>query len=246
MRAEAVILAGGKGQRLMPYTRVLPKPLLPIGDTPILEIILRQLRAQGFRRVILAVNRLHRLIWSYFGDGHELGIELVYNVEDEPLGTCGAIAMCLDLLEDDFLVMNGDVLTALNYRAMLDRHCAAAAALTVAVREEETRIEFGVVDRADDGRVLGIREKPTSVHVINTGIYALNRESVRGLLGGVRFLDMPDVMTSLISEGRTVRSYELAEAWIDIGRPQQYEEAQELFKRQRQLFLAPEPAAAQE
>jgi NDP-mannose synthase len=240
MPREALILAGGQGQRLLPYTMVLPKPLMPIGGMPILEIILRQLKAQGFRRVVLAVNHFHRLISTYFGSGERLGLDIAYNIEDEPLGTCGPISMCIDSLADDFVVMNGDVLTALNFRKMLDDHRAKSSDLTVAARNEEISIDFGVIDWMADGRVRGVREKPKLVHSINLGIYVLRKESVRSYVTSRRFLNMTDVIEFMVSDGKAVDGFMSTDAWIDIGRIAEYQRAQELFEQNRDLFLGPD------
>jgi NDP-sugar pyrophosphorylase family protein len=238
MSHEVLILAGGKGQRLLPYTMVLPKPLMPISGVPILEIILRRLKLQGFNGVILAVNHMHRLISTYFGAGEQLGLRIEYNIEDEPLGTCGPISMCIKLLADNFLVMNADVLTTIDLRAMLREHCATGADLTMAIKDEKTAVEFGVVERSADGRVLRINEKPTFTHTINLGIYALRRDAVREYFQAApHFQNMTDIIESMVEQGKLVRGFECTEPWIDIGRISEYQKAQEFFEQSRAQFF---------
>ena len=186
---------------------------------------------------MLAVNHLHRLISTYFGDGERLGLDIAYNIEEEPLGTCGPITMCIDSLADEFIVINGDVLTVIDYNKMLTEHRATKSDLTVAVRNEEIAVDFGVVDRAEDGRVLRLREKPRVVHTINIGIYVLQKASVKNHLNSRRFLNMTDVIETMVADGKTVHGFMSSDVWIDIGRIAEYERAQDVFERNRRLFL---------
>src|SRR5687767_3827742 len=140
---KAIILAGGKGTRLYPYTAVFPKPLMPLGNMPILELVLRQLASHGITDITLAVNHLHHLIRSFFGDGTALGLKISYVVEDKPMGTCGPLADIIDDMSDDFLVMNGDVLTSLDYRQMARAHAASGASITAATYSRVFKVDFG-------------------------------------------------------------------------------------------------------
>lgn len=157
---QALILAGGKGTRLRPYTTVLPKPLMPVGDYPILKIILRQLKSAGAREVILAVGYMSQLFEAFFQDGSRYGLRILYSFEEEPLGTAGPLALALERLEEDVLVMNGDLLTSLNYRDMFEFHQARRAAATIGLHQRDAKIDFGVIERDAEGRLIKYVEKP--------------------------------------------------------------------------------------
>ena len=158
---QALILAGGKGTRLRPYTTVIPKPLMPVGDYPILEVILRQLKAAGMDEVILAVGYMSQLFQAFFQDGSKYGLKISYSFESAPLGTAGPIGLLLDRLEANFLVMNGDLLTTLNYRKLFDYHLAQGAAATIGVYRREVNIDFGVIETDETNRLARYIEKPT-------------------------------------------------------------------------------------
>jgi NDP-sugar pyrophosphorylase family protein len=238
---KAIIMAGGKGARLMPYTALLPKPLMPIGDMPILELLLRQLKQYGVTEVILAVNHLAHLIASFFGEGEKLGIKITYSVEDRPLGTAGAIAANLEDLSDDFIVSNGDLLTTLNFRAMIAAHLNAGASATLAAHRRTIQVEFGALTIEKDDSISEVREKPTMHFDAGMGMYVLQREAVRPFFQPDTYLDMPDLVRSLISRGDRVQAYMEDCTWIDIGRPEDYGAAQEQFVANRAFFL-PEDA----
>ncbi len=221
-------MAGGKGTRLLPYTAVLPKPLMPLGDAPVLELILRQLRAHGVRRVCLAVNHLRHLIQAFFGDGGFMGLEIEYAVEDTPLGTCGPVSQVLDRMADDFLLLNGDLVTDLDFGALLARHCERSAGVTIAVLPRTSQLEFGVLELGADGQVTSIREKPTTRHLMSMGVYALQREAVRPFLVPGKPLDMPDLLTAMIAAGGKVDGLVADCEWLDIGRPADYAKAQQI------------------
>jgi len=233
----AVVMAGGKGMRLRPYTTVLPKPLMPIGSMPILEILLRQLRSAGIRRVILTVNHLAHLIQAVFGDGRSLDLQIIYQLEDEPLGTCGSLAGLLPHLPEQFLVVNGDLLTNYPIREILDRHLQTAADATIATVRRSVGVDFGVIARADDGRVQAYIEKPATVHEISIGLYVLARRVLEGRLIEGQFADMPTTLTSLLEAGHAVHAHPADCTWIDIGQPEQCQKAQELFETDPQVFL---------
>ena len=231
---DVVLLAGGTGTRLRPYTTVLPKPLMPIGDMPVLEILLRRLAAAGLSRVNLAVGHLAELIEAYFGDGRRFGVELVYWREDEPLGTAGPIArMALD--GERTLVMNGDLLTTLDFGPLLEEHRSSGAAATIAVRAREVPIDFGVV-RLDGDTVAGFEEKPVLSYNVSMGVYVFERRVVDLIPSGER-LDFPDLLNKVLEQGWPVHAYRSDDFWLDIGRPEDYELANEKFAELRADLL---------
>lgn len=232
---RAVILAGGTGTRLAPLTVVFPKPLMPLDETPILEVVLKQLRRSGFDSATLTVGYLAELIQTYFTDGSRIGLPLDYVREERPLGTAGAIGL-VDGLTEPFLMMNGDVLTTLDYGAFLDDHAASGAALTISTNRREQQVEFGVILTEDDGRVTGYVEKPTTEYLVSMGIYALSPAVLPYIEPGVR-LDLPDLVLRLIEAGEHVRSVPFDGYWLDIGRHLDYEQARKEFEARKAEFL---------
>lgn len=228
---DAIVMAGGKGTRLLPYTAVLPKPLMPLGDAPVLELLLRQLRAHGSRRVCLAVNHLRHLIQAYFGEGAGLGLEIEYAVEPEPLGTCGPVYQVLDRMDDDFLLLNGDLVTDLDFAALRRRHLASGADATVAALPRRTQLEFGVLEADASGRLVAIREKPMTEHLLSMGVYVLRREAIRRFLQPGRRFDMPDLLAAMMRGGAIVECHVTDCTWLDIGRPDDYAQAQDLVAK---------------
>jgi NDP-sugar pyrophosphorylase family protein len=221
---RAVILCGGRGARLRPYTTVLPKPLMPIGDRPILEIVLASLRDAGVRRVTLCVGHLAHLIRAFFDDGSRLGIAVDYAIEDQPLGTIGPLAF-VDDLGEDFLVLNGDVLTDLDPMALFREHLAHGADLTVATHRREVRVDFGVLEAGDDGAVRAFVEKPVERFEVSMGVYAMNRR-VLGLFERGKPFGFDDLVLGLLARGRPVRRMLHRGEWLDIGRLDDYEAVQ--------------------
>ena len=234
MPRKAVILAGGKGARLTPYTLVFPKPLMPLGETPILEIVIRQLVRRGFEEVTLAVGHLAQLIESYFGDGTRFDVRIRYSREDRPLGTAGPLAAVGDL-DEPFLVMNGDILTTLDYGSFLADHVESGAAASVATFRRTYTVDFGVVE-TDGDRVVGYIEKPESSCDVSMGINALSPHVLERIRPDER-LDMPDLLLQLISAGEEVRSVPFQGRWLDIGRHDDFAAAQEQFINHRREFL---------
>lgn len=231
---RAAILAGGLGTRLAPYTTVLPKPLVPVGDRPILELILRQLGRSGFDRVDLCVGHLGELIRAYFtqsGTAPE-AIELVYHYEDEPQGTAGAIRD-LDRLAGPMLVMNGDILTDLDYAALVEHHLEHDAALTIATHRKEVRIDLGVIV-GEGHEVENYVEKPILNYEVSMGIYVYSERAVERIPPG-RF-DFPDLVLALIAAGERVSKYEFAGVWYDIGTAGELERASEAYHDTPETF----------
>jgi NDP-sugar pyrophosphorylase family protein len=236
-----VILAGGQGTRLRPYTTVLPKPLMPIGDRPVLDIVVRQLRAHGFDRVTIATGYLAELIEAFFGDGSAYGIPIDYYREREPLGTVGALALIDGLADQDVLVMNGDVLTDIDYGALLERHRAGDAAATVATKVRQVQISLGVLrlgSPEDATRLTGYDEKPTINYTASMGVYCFAPRALARIVPGER-LDFPDLVLRLIADGEIVRAWPSTDYWLDIGRHEDYEQALEEFESVRERLIPP-------
>jgi NDP-mannose synthase len=232
---KAVILAGGRGQRLAPYTTVLPKPLLPIDDIPILEVVIRQLKHAGFDDVTMAVGYLAELLMAYFGDGAKFGVRIRYSREEEPLGTAGPLSL-LDHLDEPFLVMNGDLLTTLDYRAMWEYHTHGGTLATLATFPRSVKIDLGVIETDAEGSVAAYIEKPTYSYTVSTGIYLFDPPVLSFLPQGEK-MDLPDLVTLLMTNGHRVATFPFEGYWLDIGRPDDYERAVEEFRHHRSRFL---------
>ena len=227
MDRRAVILAGGRGTRLAPYTTVLPKPLMPIGDKAILDVVVRQLASHGYLRLTFAVGYLAHLIQAVFGDGSAWGVSIEYEEEEHPLGTAGPLAT-IEGLDDTFLAMNGDVLTALDYGELFDVHRRAGNALTIATHRRTIRTEYGVLhvdgSHGETERVTGYDEKPTLEYTVSMGVYVMEPAVLRHIKPGERF-DIPDLVLALLDAGEPVGSYLYDGYWLDIGRHDDYEQA---------------------
>jgi NDP-sugar pyrophosphorylase family protein len=238
---RAVILAGGEGTRLRPYTTVLPKPLMPIGDRPVLDIVVRQLKAHGFQRITLATGYLAELIEAFFRDGEAYGIPIDYYREREPLGTVGALALIEGLAEEHVLVMNGDVLTDIDYGALLERHRASDAAATIATKERNVQVSLGVLrfGEEDPTRLTGYDEKPRIDYTASMGVYCFAPRALAHITPGER-LEFPDLILRLIAAGETVRAWPSEDYWLDIGRHDDYEQALEEFEQVRDRLIPPD------
>lgn len=235
---KAVILAGGKGARLRPYTTILPKPLMPIGDMPILEILLRQMKRAGIDEAVLTVGHLAELLRLFFRDGERLGMRIDYSFEDAPLGTAGPLSL-VDGLHQTFLVANGDVLTTLPLANLLAHHRLSGAAATIAMHRRQVYIDLGVIQQDDAGRVTGYIEKPTYDFMVSMGIYVFEPR-VLEFIPRNEYLDFPDLVKRLIAAGEVVSGFSFDGYWQDLGRPDDYERAIEDFDRMRAEFLPPE------
>jgi NDP-mannose synthase len=237
---RAIILAGGLGTRLRPYTVVLPKPLVPIGDRPVLDIIVRQLAHYGFEGITIATGYLAELIEAFFRDGSEYGIPIDYFRERDPLGTVGALAF-IEGLDDDFLVMNGDTVTDMDYSAVLAHHSESGAIATIGTRRREVEISLGVLqleDESEPQRVTGYLEKPRIDYLASMGVYCFSPRVTEYIEKGVR-LDFPDLILRLIARGERVEAYRSDAYWLDIGRHQDYEKALEEFEIVKDRLLPP-------
>jgi NDP-mannose synthase len=233
---HVVILAGGRGVRLRPYTTTIPKPLVPIGEEyAILDIILQQLSGQGFKRVTLAIGHLGALIRAFASDGSRWGLEIDYVEEDKPLSTIGPVLNLLDRLPEHFLVMNGDILTDLDYGKLLADHRSADVPLTVATYQREVKIDFGTLETAN-GEIVSFREKPTLYYSVSMGVYAVSRSGLMDYPRNVPF-GFDDLVLDLLEKKPLPRSYDFDGYWLDIGRPDDYDQANDAFEGLKSRLL---------
>lgn len=223
---RAVIMTGGKGMRMAPYTKVLPKGLLPVGDQPILEIIVKQLQMYGFQNVSMACGYLAPLIQTYFGDGSKWSVSIDYQVEQEAYGTVGPLKL-MKRIDTPFLVINCDVLTTLNLQELFQFHQSGKCHLTIASQKKTIPIELGVLETKRD-QVVNFVEKPTRSAHVSMGIYVMNLEVMEYIPKGM-FFDVPDLIHALLADNQCVRHFENDSFWLDIGRPSDYTEANERF-----------------
>jgi NDP-sugar pyrophosphorylase family protein len=230
----AVILAGGLGSRLHPYTLTIPKPLLPLGGTPIIEIVVSQLANQGFSRVIVTLGYMGDMIKFTLGDGDRFGLIIEYVTEKEPLGTAGSLYL-IDELPSEFLVMNGDLLTTFPYSKLLSSLDEREVAAAIASHKRTVNIDYGVLERDIRGNLATYNEKPKLDYLVSMGIYALKLSAIENLNGSR--LDMPDLLDSISKENRGVYIYESDDYWQDIGRLDDFETAGKDFESDRQRFL---------
>ena len=219
----AVILAGGQGTRLRPFTSALPKPLVPIGDHPIIEILLHRLKKAGVVSVHIAVNHLAHLIEEVLGDGRRFGMSIRYSREDTPLSTVGPLTL-LDNLPDHFLVCNGDIVTDLDLASFFASHVASGCPLTVATKTRTDRIDYGVLEIGANHRVTSFREKPTVTHAVSMGIYCFSKSVLDHVPRGTKF-GFDNLMLKLLAEGVPIHTVPYDGYWLDIGRPEDYEQA---------------------
>lgn len=223
---KAVIQSGGKGTRLRPYTMVLPKPLMPVGSKPVLELLLQWLRRNGTRDAYITTGHLGHLIRSFCGDGRQWDLRITYTKETEPLGTVGALSLLQDELDSTFFVVNGDVLTDLNLNAFAAFHREHGGPLTIATVRRSIQMDFGIIeDHA--GRVARFREKPILTHTVSTGIYCMEPSILDHIPAGVPF-GFDDLMLCMLERGSPVRTFLHSGLWLDIGRVEDFHKAQEL------------------
>ncbi len=235
---KAIILAGGRGTRLRPYTTIFPKPLVPVGERPILDIIIRQLAHYGYHDITLAVGPLAELIRAYF---HDIDtrlpeVKLTYVKEAKPLGTAGPVAMVQNLGPDPFLVMNGDVLTTLNFAKIMAFHRQHPNILTLGTYQKKFNMDFGIIETDSAGSVISYAEKPERVFPVSMGVYIYS-PTVLKYISANEHLDFPDLVRRLLDNGEKVMSYLCEDYWLDVGNPDDYVKAQEQFEQMRDLFL---------
>lgn len=231
----AVLLAGGKGTRLKPLTLTIPKPLLPLGDISILEVVLSQFAAARITRVVITVGHMANLLMASIGKGDRFGLQIEYCIEDKPLGTAGCLRL-IDNLEECFLVMNGDLLTTLNYQELMEAHRRGKAAATIAVHKREVHVDYGVIEMSPDGAFNRYIEKPIIPYYVSMGINVLSRTSVDIIPPHQKF-DMPQLMTELHRANLNVLCHKTDCYWQDIGRFDDYQQASEDFTRDPSRFL---------
>ena len=227
-------MAGGKGTRLMPYTMVIPKPLVPVGQYPIMEIVIRQLAWYGFSRVIIAVNHQAELIETYFGDGSKYGMKIEYSLETKPLSTMGPLRLMKDL-PDDFLVMNSDILTDLDFSSFLDEHRKSGRIFTISSYKRIQNVEYGVLHE-ERGILTDFTEKPKLDYLVSMGVYAVSKR-VLDHIPEDTFFGFDDLMNKLLESGEEVGLRLHSGYWLDIGRPDDYQTATDEFDNRKDLFL---------
>ncbi len=227
MSKRAIILAGGKGTRLKPYTISLPKPLVPVGDVPILEIIIRQLKKYGFTHITLTVNHMADIIQAFFGDGSKWGLKIDYSLEEKALSTMGPLTLIKDL-PDNFLVMNGDVLTDLDFSEFYDTHVNRNERFTIASYKRSDKVEYGVLTCDENGYLIKFEEKPSKDYLVSMGIYMMSKKNVEQIPKET-FFGFDHLMNKLIEEGTYPHLQPFEGFWLDIGRPADYEKALEEF-----------------
>jgi len=232
---EVVVLAGGKGTRLRPLTAVFPKPLVPLGDKAILEILLRRIHALGFRKVTLCTGYLAEMIMVLCGRGEKFGLDISYSIEDEPLGTVGPLGL-VDQLTDPFIVANGDLLTTMDFNRMLEFHVTRRADITIGTYQRDVKIDFGVVKTDANGQFKAFKEKPSFHFEVSMGINILSRAVLRHVKSG-EYMDMPDLIMKVHESGGRVCCYRENCFWLDIGRMDDYARAQKEFNENKALFL---------
>lgn len=232
---KAVILAGGKGSRLAPYTKVIPKPLMPIGDMPILEVLLRQIKRAGVDEVILSVGHMASLLRAFFQEGEQFGTTIRYSYEEEPLGTAGPLTL-IEGLDQTFLVMNGDVLTTLDFADLLTYHHRAGAVVTIAMYNRQVKVDLGVLQLDGGQAITGYIEKPTYDFQVSMGVYVFEPQALDYIPRGCHF-DFPNLILRLLNSGQKVIGYPFDGYWQDLGRPDDYEQAIQDFENMREQFL---------
>jgi NDP-sugar pyrophosphorylase family protein len=221
---KAVVLAGGEGRRLLPYTTTFPKPMMPVGNRPMLEILVRQLEANGFREIIVATGYLDEIIRAYFGDGRAFGASITYSKESRPLGTAGPLDLVREQLADTFLLINGDVLADLDFARLERAHRERASDVTIVLARRAETIDFGLVEIDEAQRFVSWSEKPVIEHLVSAGVY-LVEPRVLAHLPADTAIHLPDFIVSLAGKGYALRAYVHEGYWLDIGRPADYEQA---------------------
>jgi NDP-sugar pyrophosphorylase family protein len=232
---KAVILAGGRGTRLAPYTYVLPKPMMPVGDRAILEILLRQMKRAGINHVVLTVGHLASLMQAFFQNGEQFDLDITYSFEPNPLGTAGPLALVPDL-DGTFLVSNGDVLTTLDINELIAFHKKQGGICTIAMHERQVKVELGIIQNDENYQITQYIEKPTYDYKVSMGMYVFEPEVLKYIPRG-EYLDFPDLIHKLLDAGEKVVGYPFDGYWMDLGNPEDYAQANRDFERMRGQFL---------
>ncbi len=233
---RAVILAGGKGTRLRPYTIVFPKPLMPIDDEPILKVVISQLKRAGFSHITLAVGYMADMIKTYFNSGDKFGVKIDYSHERKPLGTIGALSLVKNLPEN-FMVMNGDILTDLDFNEFMDYHRSHRAKATIATFCKKVKIEYGIIESNENYEIIGYTEKPTMAYEVSMGVYAFHA-SIVDFVAKDQYLDFPDLVKRLIQKKEKIVKYPFSGYWMDIGCHADYEKACEDYAGMKSRLMA--------
>ncbi len=233
---KAVILAGGKGQRLMPYSAILPKPLMPIEDKPVMEVVVAQLKKSGISEIIVSTGHLAGLLQAYFGSGEKLGVKIIYSKEEKPLGTAGPLALVKDQLDETFLVINGDTLSNISFKSLLKYHRQKKAMVTVCVCNKRVQIELGTLQVGRDGDLKDYIEKPAFEYLASMGIYAMEPSVLKYIKSGVP-LGLPDLVKKLVKKGVQVSCYLHKGMWFDIGTMEDYRDAVDIFTKKKDQFF---------
>lgn len=226
---KAVIMAGGLGTRLKPFTHIIPKPLLPVGEKSVLEIVMHKLKSQGFKEIILAVGYKSDLFESFFGNGSKFGLSIKYSKEKKRLGTAGPVRLVKDRLDEPFLVMNGDILTNMDFSKLKKFHKKNQSDFTLVTKKITLPLHYGVVEK-NGNNILNIQEKPVVESEVSAGIYFLNPDVI-DFIPPNRTFNMPDLMRALLNAHRNVLAYQLNDYWLDIGQLGDYQQAQKDFKK---------------
>lgn len=235
---KAVVLAGGKGTRLAPFTKILPKPLIPIGDMPILEVLLRQMERYDVDEVVLTVGHLAELLCAFFQDGKRFGLNIRYSLEDHPLGTAGPLSL-IKGLDETFLVTNGDVLTNLCFGDLIEYHHSKGAIATIAAHSRDVRVDLGVIISNSDFDITDYIEKPVYHFYVSMGIYVFEPR-IMDYIPYNQYLDLPDLVLKCIRAGEKVASFPFDGYWMDLGRIDDYERAVEDFEKLKPEILGEE------
>ena len=234
MSKRAVILSGGMGTRLHPYTVAIPKPLMPIGESPILEIIIRQLSYYGFNHITLAVNHQAEIIKAYFSNGNKWGVKIDYSLEDKPLSTIGPLKLINDL-EENFLVMNGDVLTDIDFEMFFNSHVESGDIFTISSFMREELVDYGVLE-ISNGFLKNMQEKPKIPYEVSMGIYMVSK-NILDYIPYNEIYGFNDLMRDLIIHDKKIAVIRYFGYWLDIGRPSDYLQAVKEFEKSRSFFL---------
>ena len=234
-KVQAIILAGGKGSRLRPYTTILPKPLVPVGGMPIIEVIIRQLKFFGINNIVIAVGYLAELIETYLGNGKRWGVAISYVKEEKPLGTAGAIKLVKNL-SDNFIVINGDTLTDMSFRGFIDFHKKSHAIATIGIKERVLKTDFGVIESKKDGSFINYIEKPDHRSDVSLGINVFNKE-VQVFIKKNEAMNMPELFLKMRTLGKKIVCFRTNKIWLDLGRLEDLELAQGIFEKNKKKFL---------